>query len=138
MSDSSKTEATQVQPSREDPWMLTLAGVLDICAGATSLIGGSVLAFLAAGAWTIPHHINEPMAEWPLELGFGLFFGLSAMLILLGVFAVVGGIHALRRTSWFWAVVGSIAATLSCFPLGIAAIVLTVMSDNALWQKGRP
>jgi hypothetical protein len=112
--------------------MATLAGILDICAGASSLIGGAVLAFLAVASWSLPHNVNEPMPHWPFEMGFGLFFSLSIMLLGLGVLAVLGGIHVLRRSSWAWSIAGAIAATLACFPFGVAAIVLTVMSEREL------
>jgi hypothetical protein len=55
---------------------------------------------------------------------------LSVLLLILGVIAVIGGSYALRRSRGFWPVIGAIAATLSCLPLGVAAIVLTVMYEQ--------
>lgn len=53
------------------------------------------------------------------------------MLPVLGVLAVVGGIHALQRKKWGWALTGSIAALLPiCVLVGIAAIILTAQSKN--------
>jgi hypothetical protein len=113
-------------------WMPTLAGVLEICAGITSLIGAAILGLIGSAALTIPDNIAESVPDWPFSLGVGLFGGLFSMLFALGALGVIGGTHALRRSSWIWAIIGAIAATLSCFPLGIAAIVLTVMSENEL------
>jgi hypothetical protein len=115
--------------------MPTLAGVLEICSGVTSLIGAAVLGLIGSAALTIPENLSEAVPDWPFSLGFGLFGGLSFMLFVLGVLGVIGGTHALRRSSWLWAVTGAIAATLSCFPLGIAAIVLTVMSESELGSR---
>jgi len=116
--------------SPERPWMPTVAGILDICAGASSLIGGGVLAFLAVAARSVPHNVSEPVPEWPFAWGFAMFFSLSLMLLVFGVLAIVGGVYALGGKRSFWPVIGAIAATLSCFPLGIPAIVLTVMWDH--------
>jgi hypothetical protein len=110
--------------------MPTVAGILDICAGASSLVGGTVLAFLALAARSIPYNVSEPVPEWPFVWGFAMFFGLSMMLFAIGLLAVVGGIYAIGARRSVWPIIGAIAATLSCFPLGIAAIILTVMWEN--------
>jgi hypothetical protein len=44
--------------------------------------------------------------------------------------AIVGGIFAIQRRKWRWALTGSIAATIMPTPLGIAAIIFTVLSKN--------
>ncbi|MDH3216420.1 MAG: hypothetical protein OEN01_09040 [Candidatus Krumholzibacteria bacterium] len=110
--------------------MPTVAGILEICAGATSLIGSFVLAFMAVASHSLPHGVSEPVPEWPFEMGFALFLGLATLLLVLGLVAVIGGIQALRGTRGFWPIIGAIAASLSCLPLGVPAIVLTVMSEN--------
>jgi hypothetical protein len=111
-------------------WMPTVAGILDICAGVSSLIGSAVLAFLAVAARSVPGGVSEPIPEWPFEMGFTMFFGLATLLLILGVLALIGGVYALRAMRGLWPVVGAIAATLSCFVLGIPAIVLTVMYEH--------
>lgn len=121
----------EIQPSSES-WMPTLAGVLDICAALSCLIGALILGFIGSAAFGLPRNIGEPVPTWPFDMGFGLFAGLSMLLFVVGVLGVIGGVHALRRSNWTWAVIGAIAATLCCFPLGIASIVLTVMSERDL------
>jgi hypothetical protein len=116
--------------------MPTVAGILEICAGASSLIGSAVLAFLALAARSVPRGVSEPVPEWPFDVGFAMFLGLATLLVVLGVLALIGGIHALRAARGFWPIIGAIAATLSCFPLGIAAIVLTVMNEHGLPSAG--
>jgi hypothetical protein len=69
-------------------------------------------------------------------MGFALFFGLAMLLLILGLLAVVGGVHALRGRSGLWPIVGGIAATLSCPPLGIPAIVLTVIGEDEPRSRG--
>ena len=59
-----------------------------------------------------------------------IIFGVPLMSIVIGVLAIAGGIFAIRRKSWKWALTGAIAGALSLLPLGIAAIVLVAMSRD--------
>jgi hypothetical protein len=70
---------TEVYSGREQNWMPTLAGVLDICAAIRCLIGASVLGFLGTAAFGLPRTTGEPVPTWPFNLGFGFFGGLSLM-----------------------------------------------------------
>jgi hypothetical protein len=54
-----------------------------------------------------------------------IFFAITAAL------SLIGGIFALQRKRWGWALAGSIAAILgSWWPLGIAATVFTAMAKD--------
>jgi hypothetical protein len=44
-----------------------------------------------------------------------------------GALAIMGGVFALRKKHWGWALVGSIAGTLAFFPCGVPAIIFTAM-----------
>jgi hypothetical protein len=57
-----------------------------------------------------------------------IIFGVPLMSIVIGVLALAGGILAMRRKRWKWALAGAIAGALSLLPLGIAAIVLIAIS----------
>ena len=119
------------KPSPPDrSWMPLTTGILDICAGASSLIGGAVLGFLGAAARTIPYNVSEPLPMFPFTIGSTFFFLLAVMLFAFGFLAVIGGVYVLRRYRGVWPIVGAIAATLSFPPLGIPAIILTVMSEQ--------
>jgi hypothetical protein len=118
------------EPERIDrSWMGTVAGALTLCAGASSLVGGAVLAFLGVSSWVIPDAAGgaEP---WPFAIGFVLFMGLSGLLGSLGGLAVVGGVQSLRHKHGIWPIIGAIAAAIVSLPLGIGAIVLTVLSEQ--------
>jgi hypothetical protein len=130
MTQAEASSERKARMSRDRAWMPTVAGILDICAGGSSLIGSAVLAFLAVAARSVPNGVSEPIPEWPFEMGFAMFFGLATLLLVLGVLAVIGGAHSLRGAVGLWPIVGAIAATLSCPPLGVPAIVLTVMSEH--------
>ncbi|MFC1932470.1 hypothetical protein ACFLXU_02410 [Chloroflexota bacterium] len=102
-------------------WRPTVAGILDIIAGGLSLF---VLFLFAIG----------PMIIMPLNAGtFSLDLSLLLMVIpglAIEALAIVGGVFAIQRKKWGWALAGSIAAAIMPLPLGIAAIVLTVLSQN--------
>ena len=101
--------------------MPTVAGILDIVVGGLSL---SVLLLFVIG----------PMILMPLKEGiFPFNLSLLPMVIpglAIEALAIVGGVFALQRRKWGWTLAGSIAAAIMPLPLGIAAIVLTVLSKN--------
>ena len=110
----------------------TIAGVLDIIAGLMSLIGSAVLFILGVvgtGALTAAG-AHDPEAARLVFVPMALFGPLAFLCLVIGFFAVVGGIAAIRRTRMWLALVGAIAALFSCFPLGIPAIILTVMAEH--------
>ncbi|MFC1864262.1 hypothetical protein ACFLYG_00320 [Chloroflexota bacterium] len=102
-------------------WMPKVAGILDIVAGGLSL---SVLFLFAIG----------PMIIMPLNAGtFSLNWSLFLLIIpglAIEALAIVGGVFAIQRRRWKWALAGSIAAAIIPAPLGIAAIIFTVLSKN--------
>lgn len=99
-------------------WKPTTAGILSIISGSLTVIIGLAIALLGTFAG----------AFGTLGLG-GVFAGLAALPIILGIVAIVGGIYALRRKSWGLALAGSICA-LSCWILGIPAIIFVVLSKD--------
>jgi hypothetical protein len=110
----------------------TIAGVLDIIAGVMSLIGAGVLfllgivgtgAITAAGA-------QDPEAARVAFVPLAFFGPISLICLTIGVAAIAGGLAAMRRQKMWLAVVGSIAALFSFFPLGIASIILTIMAEK--------
>jgi hypothetical protein len=110
----------------------TIAGVLDIVAGIMSLIGACVLfligvvgtgAISTAGA-------SDPSAAKFAFIPLAFFGPLALLCLIIGASAVAGGIAALCRQRFWLALVGSIAALFSFFPIGIPAIILTVMAEK--------
>lgn len=110
----------------------TIAGVLDIIAGVMALVGTCVLLLIGVvGTGAISTAgIHEPEAAKFAYLPIALFGPLAVLCFFIGVLAVIGGIAAIRRRRYWLALVGSIAALFSFFPIGIPAIVLTVMAER--------
>jgi hypothetical protein len=60
----------------------------------------------------------------------GIIFGVPVLSIIIGIFALIGGVLAIRRKKWRWALAGSIAASLSFILIGIPAIILIALSKD--------
>jgi hypothetical protein len=110
----------------------TIAGMLDIAAGVLALIGGFVcllLGLIGGGVLsaTVPEHL-QGLAALPVAL----FVPLAVLQLIAGVLAIVGGYAALQGARWGLAVVGSVAALVCFFPLGIVAMILTALSESAI------
>lgn len=97
----------------------TVAGVLDVVAGVSGLIGGIpllVLALVGSGVLgTLPDAELRPLAIIPMAL----FLPLALLCLISGLVAIAGGIAAFNRRRWGLALAGSIAAVFGFFPLEI-------------------
>jgi hypothetical protein len=107
----------------------TVAGVCDIVAGICGLVGGIpllVLALVGSGVLAaLPEAEVRPLAIIPLAL----FLPLAILCFVSGVVAIAGGVAAFNRRRWGLALAGSIAAVFGFFPVGIAAVVFTILAE---------
>ncbi|MBN2099510.1 MAG: zinc ribbon domain-containing protein [Dehalococcoidia bacterium] len=99
-------------------WLSTTAGVLDIVAGSLVPVG---FVFPVAAMLLVVHEGGE--VEW----GSG-WFVLPAVMVISGIVAIVAGILLLRRKRRPTAFAGAIGATLTLNPVGLAALVFTVIA----------
>ncbi len=97
----------------ERTWRGTWAGILAIIGGC---FGIGVGAFVASGA-----------ALYGALTGMGMLGAIGAPLIGLGIVALIGGIFALRRRAWGFALTGAILALFPIVPLGVLAIIFVSM-----------
>ncbi len=102
-------------------WKPTVAGILDIVMGSLILIILSIFA--------ISPLIIAPVREGVFPLNLSLSYIIVPAIIIASL-AIIGGISAIQRRKWRWALAGSIAAAISPIPLGIAAIILLVLSKK--------
>ena len=114
----------------EKTWKPMVAGILDIVSGIfalivfVSLIIGSVVTGTGEIAREVPDFV-------PIVCIIMAIPALAA-----GILALLGGVCALQRRRWGWALVGSIAAIFSGvitgigFLLGIPATVFTALAMN--------
>ena len=102
-------------------WMPITAGILDIICGAFALIG-SFGCVVAGGITSILEQVPRFVPA--------LTMALAVPLLVVGILAIVGGVYALKRAKWGLALTGSIVALFPWWPLGIAAIVFTVLAKD--------
>jgi len=100
--------------------MPIIAGILAVVSGGCKLLGflGLIMAS-SSGRVFIP--------DMSPETGL-LIIGIP--LAILGVVAIGGGICALQRKYFLWAVLGSTAALLPISCLGLASIILVALSEG--------
>ena len=104
----------------------TNAGILDIISGVLGLIWAGCLFIgfgVTSGALGIPTGYIPPFVP-------GLVLGMAIVSTIAAILALVGGVYAVQRKMWGWALAGSIAAILAFFPLGIPAVILAAQSRN--------
>ena len=117
----------------ERTWKPTTAGILNIIAGAISALSviGIVIgittintrAFIADIVPTADLHFISSMISTVLIL-------ILILAISHTIFPILGGVFALQRKRWGWALTGSIIAILAVFPLGLAATILLAMAKD--------
>jgi hypothetical protein len=107
----------------------TVAGILDITAGIFGFVGGVPLLVLALGGAAVLGMVPEPEANRVAFLPLALFLPLAVFCFVAGLVAIFGGVAAINRRSWGMAVAGSIAAVFGFFPLGIGAIIFTILAE---------
>lgn len=117
-----------------ETWKSTLAGILDIIAGTLALFG--LIFFIIGILVFIPaSKISGIPVPIPMSLSLVLLFALAPVLLTAQILAIIGGIYAIKRKLWGLALTGSIAAVFCSSPLGIAAIVFTILSKSEFEQQ---
>ena len=112
-------EMTRKQMAKKT-WLSTTAGILDIVAG--SLVPLSFV-FPIAAMLLVMHEGGEVEAE-------SGWFILPAFMVIGGILAIVAGILLLRRKKRATAIAGAVGATLTLSPVGLAALVLTIVAKR--------
>jgi len=107
----------------------TVAGILDITAGIFGFVGAIPLVVLALGGATVLGMVPEPEANRLAFLPLALFLPLAAAGFIAGLVAVFGGVAALNRRRWGLSIAGSIAAIFSFFPIGVFAMIFTILAE---------
>ena len=106
-----------------------MAGILDITAGVIGLVGGIPLVVLAFGGAAILGKVAEPEANRLAVLPLVLFLPLALFGFIAGLVAIFGRVAAINRRRWGLSVAGSIAAIFGFFPVGIAAVIFTILAE---------
>ncbi len=114
----------------EKTYKPTIAGILDIVAGAGGIIAGTFLliGIVAFNLISRSSNLVIPMAA-PNAIVF-IITALAVPFFALSILAVIGGAFALQRKNWGLALAGAIAAVIISLVLGATAIVFTALSKD--------
>ncbi|RJO60737.1 MAG: hypothetical protein C4542_08300 [Dehalococcoidia bacterium] len=118
----------------------TVGGILSIVAGALGVVSGLILIMVALFASAI---FNDPSIFGDFSTADGqfltilaVFYGLAGVfMIAIGALGIVGGVFAIQRKRWGWALAGAIAGCISFLPMGVGAVVLIAMGRSEFGQS---
>lgn len=110
-----------------------VGGILSIVAGGIGVLKAAYflvwVLFMGGMLGFIPELRADPEAASLVV--FGIIFFVAAIFVLaLGVVSIVGGIFALKRQRWGWALAGSICACLSFVFCGVPAIIFICLGKE--------
>jgi hypothetical protein len=111
-------------------WMATTAGILDIVAGSLRIIVTLLVALVFVAFAIFSRGDVTRFQHLPIAITASVVATLAIFSLIISILSIVGGIYTLQRKKWRMALAGSIAAFFCSFPLGIAAIILIVLSKN--------
>jgi hypothetical protein len=103
-----------------------IGGVLSIISGAfgvLSLIMIVLIIIMVIYVSRTGGFSDIPYTSETLYIVYIIYGVMGLGMLLLGVLAIIGGVFALKKMHWGWALAGSIAATITFFPCGIASII---------------
>ena len=114
-------------------WKPTTAGILNIIAGTLNGLGLIFLIIAVISFYSMnirqffPPDFDPPPEFNPIVIVILIF------LIVTTAFTVIGGVFALQRRKWGWALAGSIIAIIALAainPLGIASTIFLLLSKD--------
>lgn len=113
----------------EQTWRPTTGGVLCIIAGAINVLLGLVVVVALAGAGLL---LGTEMIDLDLELAGMSWLGvLGVPLVVMGIVSIIGGVYALKRRLWGFALAGAICSIMAGNLLyGTLAIVFISVSKS--------
>jgi hypothetical protein len=119
-------------------WKATTAGILNIVAGGLNgllaiMIAIAFIFIIAAGSLGAMITDMIPPADAPFIMPLIVPMMAVALVVMVAatVFPIVGGVYALQRRKWGWALAGSIIAIFSRVSLlGILATIFVAMAKN--------
>jgi hypothetical protein len=108
--------------------MPIIAGIINIVSGVLTLLGFFILFGISIATSISVFEFGE--CELGIEYASAILFFISSFLLILGILSIFGGINALRRRRWGWALASSVCALIIELPLGIVSIVLIALSRD--------
>jgi len=114
-------------------WMPTTAGILNIVTGGLSafMTIGIIIAFFTVSSINIMNFVPPAEAPFIAPLISTVLLIVLVLSIVRAVFTIIGGVFALQRRKWGWALAGSIIAILgNTFVLGILSTIFVALAKE--------
>lgn len=108
-----------------------MAGILDIIAGAIGMVGGLYFVVLSQ-LFRSMHEILrlDPAIIQRTEQIISSIIAVPFMLVFIGIVSIIGGVYALQRRIWIFALAGSVSACI-VFPFfGLPSIIITAFARD--------
>ncbi len=122
-----------MEPAVEKTWKPIAAGILNIVSGAFSILGaiGLLVIVVSVDAWKLLVAVT-PSEDLPFVAPIvnTILITLLVLSVIHIVFPIVGGVFAIKRIKWNWALTGSIVAIIGMFPLGVASTIFVAMAKD--------
>ncbi len=112
-------------------WKPIMAGILDIVSGAIGMVGGIYFVILSAVFQTIHEVIHiDPVIIQQTEQIISKLFAVPFVLVFIGIISIIGGVYALQRRIWTFALAGAISSCI-VFPIfGIPSVIITALAQE--------
>jgi hypothetical protein len=113
-------------------WKPTTAGILSIISGGLNglMSIGLIIAIFALGNINIMRFLPPEDAPFIMPLIGPILIGVLVVSVAATVFPIIGGVFALQRRGWGWALAGSIIAIFRTFTLGLLATIFVAMARD--------
>jgi hypothetical protein len=113
-------------------WKPTTAGILNIITGALNALAamGLIIALIAVGNIDVMRFLPPEDAPFIAPLVGTILIVLLVLSVIEAVFPIIGGVFALQRRRYGWALAGSVIAILRIFPLGVTSTILVAMAED--------
>jgi len=114
-------------------WKPTTAGILNLISGALNVISaiGLIIAIVViSGGVFVMQFIPAEDVPFIAPILSTILVIFLIMTIIQAVLPIAGGVFALQRRKWGWALAGSVVAILGMFPLGVTSTILVSLAKD--------
>ena len=113
----------------------TLSGALSIVSGVLGVLSGVALVVFGAlflKIFSDPTFASgmEGLPPTFFDAMMALYSSIGFVCLLIGILGIIGGIFAVRRKHWGWALAGAIAGSITFYPCGIAAVIFVCLGKS--------
>lgn len=110
-------------------WKPIMAGILDIVSGAIGMVGGIYFVIISSLLRGIHEYLKiDPAVIATIQKFISSIIAIPFILVFVGIVAIIGGVYALQRRIWVFALAGAIFSFILFFPFGLVSIIVTAMS----------